>query len=51
MGNSKQQTLKSKGASTPPTARTTLVLYHRDGAAVAHMEKGRPLVVGRAALI
>jgi DNA-binding NtrC family response regulator len=49
MGNSKQQTRKSKGASTPPTARTTLVLYHRDGAAVAHMEKGRPLVVGRAA--
>ena len=29
--------------------RTTLVLYHRDGATVAHLDKGRSLVVGRAA--
>ena len=30
-------------------ARTTLVLYHRDGATVAQLEKDRPLIVGRAA--
>jgi two-component system, NtrC family, response regulator AtoC len=29
--------------------RTTLVLYHRDGAEVAQLEKHRPLVIGRAA--
>src|SRR5450432_1880265 len=28
-------------------ARTTLVFYHRDGTAVAHIEKGASLVVGR----
>ena len=28
-------------------ARTTLVFYHRDGATVAQLEKGRTLVVGR----
>jgi pSer/pThr/pTyr-binding forkhead associated (FHA) protein len=30
-------------------ARTTLVLYHRDGATVAQLAKDRPLIVGRAA--
>jgi two-component system, NtrC family, response regulator AtoC len=30
-------------------ARTTLVLYHRDGAMVAQLEKGKALVVGRTA--
>ncbi|HET9989967.1 MAG TPA: sigma 54-interacting transcriptional regulator, partial [Kofleriaceae bacterium] len=30
-------------------ARTTLVLYHRDGATVAQLDKDRPLIVGRAA--
>ncbi|HEY6037036.1 MAG TPA: FHA domain-containing protein, partial [Kofleriaceae bacterium] len=29
-------------------ARTTLVLYHRDGATVAQLDKDRPLIVGRA---
>ena len=38
-------TLKGPGAVLH--ARTTLVLYHRDGATVAHMEKGRSLIVGR----
>ena len=38
-----------KGAETVLHARTTLVFYHRDGAKVAQLEKGRPLVVGRAA--
>jgi DNA-binding NtrC family response regulator len=28
-------------------ARTTLVFYHRDGAMVAQLDKGKPLVVGR----
>jgi two-component system response regulator AtoC len=40
-------TLKGGGAIVH--ARTTLVLYHRDGATVAHLDKGRGLVVGRAA--
>ncbi|MBL9015371.1 MAG: sigma 54-interacting transcriptional regulator [Myxococcales bacterium] len=30
-------------------ARTTLVFYHRDGSTVAHMDKGKSLVVGRTA--
>jgi two-component system, NtrC family, response regulator AtoC len=30
-------------------ARTTLVFYHRDGAMVAQLDKGKPLVVGRTA--
>jgi DNA-binding NtrC family response regulator len=30
-------------------ARTTLVFYHRDGATVAQLDKGRSLVVGRTA--
>ena len=38
-----------KGGDTVLHARTTIVLYHRDGAQVAQLEKGRPLVVGRAA--
>src|SRR5438094_379769 len=38
-----------KGGDTVLHARTTLVLYHRDGAMVAQLDKGRSLVVGRAA--
>src|SRR5262245_47677481 len=38
-----------KGADTVLHARTTLVLYHRDGAMVAQLEKGRAIVVGRSA--
>ncbi|MDQ3364762.1 MAG: sigma 54-interacting transcriptional regulator [Myxococcota bacterium] len=38
-----------KGGATVLHARTTLVLYHRDGAQVAQLEKGRSLVIGRAA--
>ncbi|MEO8706049.1 MAG: FHA domain-containing protein, partial [Kofleriaceae bacterium] len=38
-----------KGADTVLHARTTLVLYHRDGAMVAQLDKGRSLVVGRSA--
>jgi len=38
-----------KGGDTVLHARTTLVLYHRDGAQVAQLEKGRALVIGRAA--
>jgi DNA-binding NtrC family response regulator len=38
-----------KGGGTVLHARTTLVLYHRDGAMVAQLDKGRPLVVGRSA--
>jgi len=38
-----------KGGDTVLHARTTLVLYHRDGAQVAQLDKGRPLVVGRTA--
>jgi DNA-binding NtrC family response regulator len=38
-----------KGEGTVIHARTTLVLYHRDGAMVAQLEKGRVLVLGRAA--
>ncbi len=38
-----------KGNGTVLHARTTLVLYHRDGAVVAHLDKGRSLVVGRSA--
>ncbi|MBL0219759.1 MAG: sigma 54-interacting transcriptional regulator [Myxococcales bacterium] len=49
MGNSKQQTLKGRGTSAPSDPRTTLVLYHRDGAAVVHLERDRPIVVGRSA--
>ena len=30
-------------------ARTTLVFYHRDGSTVAHMDKGKSIVVGRTA--
>jgi len=38
-----------RGDTTSQHARTTLVLYHRDGASVVHMDKGRPVVVGRSA--
>jgi DNA-binding NtrC family response regulator len=38
-----------KGGDTVLHARTTLVLYHRDRASVAQLEKGTPLVIGRAA--
>jgi hypothetical protein len=38
-----------KGADTVMHARTSLVLYHRDGAMVAPLEKGRPITIGRAA--
>ena len=41
-------TLKG-GSSALMHARPTLVFYHRDGAQVAQLEKGRPLVVGRTA--
>jgi two-component system, NtrC family, response regulator AtoC len=36
-----------RGGETVQHARTTLVFYHRDGATVAQLEKGRSLVVGR----
>jgi two-component system, NtrC family, response regulator AtoC len=36
-----------KGGETVQHARTTLVFYHRDGATVAQLDKGRSLVVGR----
>jgi DNA-binding NtrC family response regulator len=38
-----------KGGDTVLHARTTLVLYHRDGAMVAQLDKGKALVVGRTA--
>lgn len=41
-------TLKGSGDAVLH-ARTTLVLYHRDGSSVAHMDKGKSLVVGRTA--
>nr|HEX4312962.1 sigma 54-interacting transcriptional regulator [Kofleriaceae bacterium] len=40
-------TLKGGGAIVH--ARTTLVLYHRDGTVVVHLDKGKSLVVGRTA--
>ncbi|MBA3463277.1 MAG: sigma 54-interacting transcriptional regulator [Deltaproteobacteria bacterium] len=43
-----QTTLKG-GGDTILHARTTLVLYHRDGSTVAHMDKGKSIVVGRSA--
>ncbi|MFN0250977.1 MAG: sigma 54-interacting transcriptional regulator [Kofleriaceae bacterium] len=39
----------ASGGSVVLMARTTLVFYHRDGAITAHLEKGRSLIVGRAA--
>ncbi len=45
---SRDTTLKNHG-DVVMHARTTLVVYHRDGATVAHMDKGRPLVIGRSA--
>jgi FHA domain-containing protein len=38
-----------KGGDVVMHARTTLVIYHRDRASVAQLEKHRPLVIGRAA--
>src|SRR5215813_4847932 len=38
-----------KGSATVLHARTTLVVYHRDGAVVAQLDKGRSIVVGRSA--
>ena len=38
-----------KGANTVLHARTTLVVYHRDGAMVAQLDRGRSLVIGRSA--
>jgi len=38
-----------KGGGTVLHARTTLVLYHRDGATVAPLAQGRSVVVGRTA--
>jgi DNA-binding NtrC family response regulator len=48
---SKQQIDRTtlKGGDTVLHARTTLVFYHRDGALAAQLEKGKSLVVGRAA--
>ena len=37
-----------KGGDVVMHARTTLVLYHREGASVAQLDKHRQLVVGRA---
>jgi two-component system response regulator AtoC len=48
VSKSKDTTLKGSGEALLH-ARTTIVLYHRDGATVAHMDKGRSLVVGRSA--
>jgi DNA-binding NtrC family response regulator len=36
-----------KGAGTVLMARATLVFYHRDGTTVAHLERGRAVIVGR----
>jgi len=43
----KQTDTTLKTPDTVMHARTTLVFYHRDGTAVAHLDKGRSLVVGR----
>ena len=42
-------TLKGGASTSALHARPTLVFYHRDGAQVAQLEKGRPLIVGRTA--
>jgi DNA-binding NtrC family response regulator len=44
-----ERTTLKGGTTTVLHARTTLVLYHRDGALVAHLDKGRSIVVGRSA--
>ncbi|MEO8843621.1 MAG: sigma 54-interacting transcriptional regulator [Kofleriaceae bacterium] len=46
--NEERTTLKG-AAETVLHARTTLVLYHRDGATVAQLDKDRPLIIGRGA--
>src|SRR5262245_47301025 len=48
-GMTSQQQTTVKGGGTVLHARTTLVVYHRDGATVAQLVQGRPIVVGRAA--
>jgi DNA-binding NtrC family response regulator len=47
MTNSLEERTTLKGGDTVLHARTTLVLYHRDGAKVAQLDKGRSIVVGR----
>jgi two-component system, NtrC family, response regulator AtoC len=49
MSNQHSDRTTLKGGDTVLHARTTLVLYHRDGAMVAQLDKGKSLVVGRAA--
>jgi DNA-binding NtrC family response regulator len=49
MSNQHSDKTTLKGGDTVLHARTTLVLYHRDGAMVAQLDKGKSLVVGRAA--
>ena len=49
MSKSADRTTLKGGGDTVLHARTTLVLYHRDGAMVAQLDKGRSLVVGRSA--
>ncbi|HLL25520.1 MAG TPA: sigma 54-interacting transcriptional regulator, partial [Kofleriaceae bacterium] len=49
MSNQHASLTTLKGGDTVLHARTTLVLYHRDGAMVAQLDKGKSLVVGRAA--
>ncbi|HEU0031956.1 MAG TPA: sigma 54-interacting transcriptional regulator [Kofleriaceae bacterium] len=45
----REQRTTLKGGDTVLHARTTLVFYHRNGATVAQLEKGKPIVVGRSA--
>jgi two-component system response regulator AtoC len=49
MSNQHSDKTTLKGGDTVLHARTTLVLYHRDGAMVAQLDKGKSVVVGRAA--
>jgi two-component system, NtrC family, response regulator AtoC len=49
MSKAQEHRTTLKGGDAIVHARTTLVLYHRDGAQVIHLDKGRPLVVGRSA--
>jgi hypothetical protein len=46
-GNSRDTTLKHHD-DVVVHARTTIIVYHRDGATVVQLEKGRPVVLGRA---
>ena len=49
MSNQHSDRTTLKGGDTVLHARTTLVLYHRDGAMVAQLDKGKSIVVGRSA--